>query len=97
MLTVDTIRHTLRPLQDELRDTYGIERLYLFGSYAKHQATPHSDIDILVDFEKTPDLLTFLQLEELLSKTLQAPVDLVPKRKLKERLKQTILNEAIAL
>ncbi len=56
-----------------------------------------SDIDILVDFHVTPDLLTFIELEEFLSENLKKRVDLVPARKLKSSLKEQILKEAVVL
>ena len=56
-----------------------------------------SDIDILVEFKKTPDLLRFIELEEYLSASLQNSVDLVPKRKLKAEIRDQILKEAIAI
>ena len=76
---------------------YAIESLYTFGSYAREEQHKRSDIDILVDFKKTPDLLTFIELEEYLSDKLNLAVDLVPKRKLKKELKEQILSEAVAI
>lgn len=76
-------------------DNYAVESLYIFGSYARNEQTETSDIDILVDFKKTPDLLTFIEMEEYLSKKLNSNVDLVPKRKLKAQIKDKILQEAI--
>lgn len=32
--------------------THGIKVMYLFGSYAREEATPFSDIDLLIEFEK---------------------------------------------
>ena len=36
---------------------YGVKRLYLFGSYARGEATPHSDLDFHVDRGGMRDLL----------------------------------------
>jgi predicted nucleotidyltransferase len=81
----------------ELKNKYHVESLYLFGSYARNEQTNNSDIDLLVDFKKTPDLLTFIELEEYLSISLKKHVDLVPKRKLKMGIKEQVLKEAIAI
>jgi uncharacterized protein len=81
----------------EFRDKYNVETLYLFGSYARDEQLVDSDVDLLVDFKKTPDLLTFIELEEYLSKSLEKTVDLVPKRKLKAQLRDQILKDAIAI
>ena len=64
---------------------------------ARDEATEKSDIDVLVDFSLTPDLLTFIELEEKLKSALGKNVDLVPKRKLRAELSQSILKEAIAV
>ncbi len=81
----------------EYKTKYNVDSLYLFGSYARDEQTENSDIDLLVDFNQTPDLLTFIELEEHLSNSLQKNVDLVPRRKLKLSLKDKILKEAIAI
>ncbi|KIM12339.1 MAG: hypothetical protein KU38_05580 [Sulfurovum sp. FS08-3] len=80
-----------------LKEKYHIASLSLFGSYARDEQRDDSDVDLLVDFEQTPDLLTFIELEEHLSHSLNKNVDLVIKRKLKSQLKEQILKEAIAI
>ena len=40
-----TIQNHKAALQD-----FGVSRIGLFGSYVRNEQTPHSDIDILVDF-----------------------------------------------
>jgi len=44
----------LKQLEPTLRG-YGIDALYLYGSYARDEAQPDSDIDILVDFANGSD------------------------------------------
>ncbi|MDX9744212.1 MAG: nucleotidyltransferase family protein [Arcobacteraceae bacterium] len=91
------ILHYLKEHYSEFKDMYNIDSLYLFGSYARNEQSENSDIDLLVDFKKTPDLLTFIELEEYLSNSLQKTVDLVPKRKIKAQLREQILKDAIAI
>ena len=45
MLTVQTIKERVAPICKK----YAIERLYLFGSYARNEATEDSDVDLRVD------------------------------------------------
>lgn len=97
MSSLDSIKIDISELKPYLSSKYNISNLYLFGSYAKNEQNLNSDIDIIVDFDKTPDLLTFIELEEFLSEKLKHKVDLIPKRKIKEQLKEQILNEAITL
>ena len=54
---------------------YGVRRAVLFGSYAKGQATPRSDIDIFVDSGLRG--LAFFGLLEGITSTLDVPVDLI--------------------
>lgn len=93
----ELILQQLSALKTQLASHYHIVSLALFGSTARGEATQNSDIDVLVDFSQTPDLLTFIELEEKLKSALGKNVDLVPKRKLRAELSQSILKEAIAV
>ena len=97
MSSLEQVRSSMLVMKPYLMNKYNIESLYIFGSYAREEQTDISDVDILVDFNKVPDLLTFIELEEYLSEQLHNKVDLVPKRKLKAQLKNQILKEAIAV
>jgi len=87
----------LKEQKSFLYEKFHIKSLELFGSFARGENNPKSDIDILVEFYKSPDLLEFIAIEEYLTQKLQRKVDLVIKRKLKEQLKEQILKEAIAI
>jgi len=67
----------LRAHEAELRAA-GIVRLAVFGSVARGNNTPDSDIDLLADFDKTKryTLLTMGRLESRLADMLGAKVDL---------------------
>ncbi len=57
----------------------GVRTLALFGSWATNQQQAGSDVDLLYEFEEGEATLDhFLDLSDLLEKTLQRPVDLVP-------------------
>ena len=93
----ELILQQLSTLKTQLASHYHITSLALFGSMARDEATEKSDVDVLVDFSHISDLLTFLELEEKLKSALGKNVDLVPKRKLRAELSQSILQEAIAV
>lgn len=59
-------------------NSQGVSRIALFGSYARDEAGPHSDIDLVVEFApgQTPDLFSFTGLKLELEKRLGATVDL---------------------
>lgn len=92
---LDPVLEALRSLLPELRERYDVDTLEVFGSRVRSDADIQSDIDVLVTFTKTPDLLTFIALEDELSDTLGARVDLVMRRSLKPRLRDRILSEAV--
>ena len=75
----------------------GLEHLRLFGSAARGEATPHSDIDLLADF--TPgariSLLTLSGLQIQLSDLLGAEVELSSEDLLKPHVRERVLNEAV--
>jgi uncharacterized protein len=85
----------LRMLLPDLRKRYSIDTLEIFGSRARAKADDKSDLDILVTFSETPDLLILISLENELSEELGLPVDVVVRRALKPRLRDRILREAI--
>lgn len=82
---------TLKPLLDR----YGVARLRIFGSVARGEATPSSDIDLIVDYAVKPDLLDFIALKQDLADALGANVDLATPESLRPELKADILAEAI--
>lgn len=56
----------------------GIERIYLFGSYARGEATPESDVDVVVEFERIDSYLWIGRLYVRLNRALEKDVDIVP-------------------
>jgi len=86
-------RKTLTALMPRLKREFGVSSLGLFGSYVRDEQTPESDIDLLVTFGSAPSLIRFLALEQLLSETLGAKVDLVMRSALKPHIGEAILAE----
>ncbi|WP_240030551.1 nucleotidyltransferase family protein [Thermus scotoductus] len=85
----------LREAKTELRDRFGVREISLFGSRVRGEGRPTSDLDLLVEFERAPGLLRFLELEEYLSQLLGIQVDLVRKASVREELRAEILGEAV--
>jgi len=72
----------------------GVVELALFGSYARGDAGPQSDVDFLVEFsEKSFD--RYMDLKDFLQQLLGRKVDLVLKSAIKTRLRARILSEAV--
>lgn len=55
---------------------FGLRRLALFGSVARNEAGPDSDVDVLVEFEGKPTFDRYADLYDRLEDLLRRPVDL---------------------
>jgi len=91
-------QEVLLKLQQQYEDLalhYGVTALFLFGSVARNEARPDSDVDLLVEFEQPIGLFKFIELQQQLESLLGCKVDLGTKRSLKPRIKDQVLQEAI--
>jgi hypothetical protein len=79
-MTKTTIEQILAKHKSELKSEFGVSEICLFGSYARGEENPESDIDIAVVIEKI-DLLKFVSLKYYLQQLLGKKVDLVRLRK----------------
>jgi len=73
---------------------FGVRSLSLFGSSARREDTPESDLDFVVEFEKK-SFDSYMDLKLFLEELFDRPVDLVLADGIKPRLRATILREAI--
>jgi uncharacterized protein len=86
----------IRAILPELRQLYGVQNMWLFGSYVRAEQSAVSDLDILVSFDNPHlSLIEFIQLEQYLSDLLNVDVDLIEKETLKPKIGQRILQEAL--
>jgi len=95
MASVHDYLDTIRTHYDALRDVYHIQRIGIFGSTARGERTPTSDIDVLVSFTQPPSMFRFLELERHLSELLKERVDLVTERALKPRMRPEVLHDVV--
>lgn len=95
-------------LIDELRDKkdtitalaarYGARRIRVFGSVARREEQPDSDVDILVELPRGYDLFAQrLPLTQQLMSLLHRKVDLVPEHELSPHIRDRVLKEAVEL
>jgi uncharacterized protein len=96
MSNIEQIKQIIKSNKGALRKDYKVVFIGIFGSYAKGKMNQSSDIDILVEFSKAPDIFTFIRLEEHLSNLLGVKVDMVTKNALKPAIRDSILKEVIA-
>jgi uncharacterized protein len=74
VLTREKVISILKKELPYLKDKYGVERIVLYGSFAKGKQKKKSDIDILVDLRKTLGL-EFIELADMLEEKLGRKVD----------------------
>jgi predicted nucleotidyltransferase len=72
----------------------GATKVAIFGSYARGEERPGSDIDVLVEFPKTKGLLTMVRIERELSEFLGVKVDLLTEESISPYLIEGIKKEA---
>ncbi|MFO7575256.1 MAG: nucleotidyltransferase family protein [Bacteroidales bacterium] len=77
---------------------YDPVKIGIFGSFARGENKKESDLDILVEFKKSPTLLTLIKLENDLTEILGIKVDLVTTGSLKnKRIKRSIKKDLIKI
>ena len=58
-LSRDDVIETLRDHKQILKDRYGVAQISLYGSFARDEANEDSDIDLIIDFDETPNWHVF--------------------------------------
>lgn len=92
------LTHVLATKRDAVIDAasrHGASNVRLFGSVARGEDGPESDVDLLVDVEPGTGLFALGRLEVELERILGRPVDVVPARSLRPVVAATV--EAITL
>jgi uncharacterized protein len=73
-----------------LQKNFGVKHLYLFGSVARNEASPTSDVDFLVEFSRSTGLFGLISLQLFLEKELGRNVDLGTYESLKSYIKEDV-------
>ena len=81
----------------EIAAKHGAYNVRVFGSVARGEATPNSDVDFLVEIESGRNLLDRIGLIQDLEDFLKCKVDVAKAENLHPRIRRNILDEAIAL
>ena len=87
----------LRENKKVFREKYGIKEIWLFGSVARGEDTPSSDIDLMIEF-LSPKFHTFdnyFDIKELFERKFKRKIDLATKEMIRERLKPYIYKDLI--
>ena len=91
--TVTELRNLISPVAAR----YGVERVLLFGSYARGDAKPGSDIDLRIDSGDIKDYFELSGFYQELEAVLSEPVDVLTTGSLEEEFLLRIADEEVIL
>ena len=90
----------LRQLKNEIYRIAGehnAEKVYVFGSCARKEDSPESDVDLLIEFNQAATLFDQVDIRDKVCSLLNCKVDVVSKRGLHPYLRRQVLAEAVEL
>lgn len=91
----DDVIRRLRQHQAELR-RFGVCALFLFGSTARDDARPESDVDLYFDYDDPKfSLIELAELQSRLERLLGSPIDVMSRASLHPRLRSAIEHSAV--
>jgi len=93
MTNKDQILTFLKQNKKEIQEKYKVNKIALFGSFARGEATKESDIDILVDM--TPSFDNFFDLKYFLEDEFKTTVDLGKEKNMRLFIKNKIQEDLI--
>jgi len=94
-LSLEEVLDILKKHKSNFENAYGVTAIGVFGSLARDEAVPDSDVDVVVKMSK-PDLFFMVHIKEELESAYNAKVDIVHYReKMNAFLKKRIDQEAV--
>lgn len=93
-MTKETVIAILKKHKPEMQKKYGLTELALFGSFSRNEQTENSDVDLMVDFAKTPGLNYFDMLYEF-DDLFEAEVQVISKKAIKPKYYKAIEQDLI--
>jgi predicted nucleotidyltransferase len=91
-----SVLETLRRERPYLREQFGVDSIALFGSVARQEPRPDSDIDVLVEFGRPITLFDLVAVQQYLEQCLDGRrVDVVPRDSIYPAFRDSILAGAI--
>jgi predicted nucleotidyltransferase len=91
----DQITQILQLHHTELKQKYGVRSLSLFGSVARDEDGPASDVDLLVEFNRPVGYFGLFALQDYLESLLGCKVDLGTSNSLKPRIRDHVMGECV--
>jgi len=92
-VTIEDIKAIVEPIARK----YGVERVYLFGSYARGDVTENSDVDLRVDKGSLKGMFALCGLYTEIEEALQIKVDVLTTGSLEDDFLRKIQKEEVLL
>lgn len=98
---LENITQKITENKEYLKETYGVKEIGVFGSYARGEDSPLSDIDVLFSIDKKKDdkisIFDLVDMKSYLESILGKTVDIVEKKAIKPLLINQILSEVLMM
>lgn len=95
-----SISNNIKSKREEILDIarkYGATNLRVFGSMARGEESPKSDLDIIVEMEKGSSLLDIISIKQDIEELLGRKVDVVTEASISPYIRNNVLREAVNL
>ncbi len=96
MITMQLIRQRKQEIM-QIAARYGAHNLRVFGSVARGEAGPESDVDLLVQFDANRSLFDLVTMSQELEDLFGRRVEVVTEQALHWYIRERVLHEAVAL
>jgi uncharacterized protein len=85
----------LRSLKAELSAQYDVKEIGIFGSVARGDEGPESDLDLIVEFGPDADLITYIGLWQFLEDVFKIKIDLISKKGLRFDMRKNVMRDFV--
>ncbi len=92
---LDEIKEVIEQHRAELKRQFHVEKIGVFGSYARGNQKKRSDVDFLVTFDKSISLMELGGLYSFLQDIMGRRVDVVPKDNIRPEFRDGIIRDVL--
>ena len=95
-----SVSNTIKSKREEILNIaqkFGAKNVRIFGSMARGEENPESDLDIIVEMEKGSSLLDIIAIKQDIEELLGRKVDVVTEASISPYIRNTVLREAVNL
>ena len=93
--SLDDIKGVIEQHRAELKSQFHVEKIGVFGSYARGDQKKRSDVDFLISFDKAIDYLELAGLKIYLEETIGLKSDVIPSHNLRPEFRENVYKEVI--